>query len=146
MSSTASPAVEPEAPAEPVAAPDAPVLDISTLVERKWISIDDVAYEIRNVSEFGVVESHALFVYGKSVAGLGEFETLSPKQAEKVSLAVENMIRLIVVDLPDDVLANLSDWNRSRIVQAWRLENDGGEAAEGDAEADPTASPTTPRS
>lgn len=90
------------------------LLDLDTLVERHFITIDGVAYDLRSPGELSVADSQRFGRWGKRIealqldetdAGLAELEELVAKVA-----------KAILIDVPDEVYAGLSGTQRWAII------------------------------
>lgn len=82
-------------------APDGPLLDLSTLIERPVIRIDGVTYEILSPDEISIIDGHRLGMWGRRInvlaesdqtEGEAELEQLIDKVARKVAVGVPGAV------------------------------------------------------
>lgn len=93
------------------------ILDLETLIKRPTIRIDGKLYELRAPDELSVLDSQWLTTAGKRIeqlAAAGDPEGKLPELLEAV-------VRRILVDVPDDVLARLSEAHRMAICEVFTV-------------------------
>lgn len=91
-----------------------PLLDLDTLIERPFITIDGVRFKIRSPGELSVVESHRFGRWGKRIDEL-QNEDGDGAEAELDAL-VARLSKAILVDVPDEVFSKLSGANRWALI------------------------------
>lgn len=94
------------------------LLDISTFAERDFVVIDGERFEIYNRGELGIVNSTKISLASERVAVLSVGDA-SLEQAQQARDSLEEMMRILFVDIPDEMLAKLDDEKRLLIVNAW---------------------------
>ncbi|MCX9146621.1 hypothetical protein [Erythrobacter sp. WG] len=95
----------------------APLLDLGTIVERPFITIDGKPFELRNTDELSVAESLRFGRWGKR---LEELQADGGEEiAEELDALVATMARAILVDVPDEVFAGLSGTHRWAIIDVF---------------------------
>ena len=93
----------------------APLLDLDTLVERPFITVDGERVEILNPDELSVIESHRFGVWGRRIEALA---TETGEAAEKEFDALVAMVaRRICVGASDETFARLSGSQHWDIVE-----------------------------
>lgn len=94
-----------------------PLLDLDTLVERPFITIDGVSVDILNPEELSVIESHRFGVWGRRIEQLSN-ET--GEEAEKeLDQLVATVARKICVGATDEQFAKLPGSQRWQIVDVF---------------------------
>ena len=94
-----------------------PLLDLDTLVERPFITIDGVRVDILNPEELSVIESHRFGVWGRRIEQLSN-ET--GEEAEKeLDQLVATVARKICVGATDEQFAKLPGSQRWQIVDVF---------------------------
>lgn len=94
-----------------------PLLDLDTLVERPFITIDGVRVDILNPDELGVIESHRFGVWGRRIEALSA-ET--GKEAEdELDALVTKVARKICVGASDELFAKLPGSQRWQIIDVF---------------------------
>jgi hypothetical protein len=101
---------------------DAPVLDISTLVDRPRVVIDGESYELKHPGEFSIVEQMRMMRQAKRIMVLvdrlmGDAEPTEAEECEYTTLSEASCRRVLIA--PDDVHAKLREPHRVAIVQAF---------------------------
>lgn len=96
------------------------LLSLDTLVKRETIAIDGIAYELRSRDELSLIDAQQFQFYGKQLDQIQRRGgKLTREQAEKGRLALDRMLSIAVIDLPDDVRSRLSDRQKAAIVEAF---------------------------
>jgi hypothetical protein len=91
-----------------------PLLDLSTLIARPFIVIDDERVEILSPDELSVIESHRFGVWGKRIEALTG-QTGAEVEAELEEL-VRTVARKICVGAPDALFDKLPGSQRWAII------------------------------
>ncbi|WPJ67965.1 hypothetical protein AUSSIE_42 [Sinorhizobium phage Aussie] len=94
-----------------------PLLDLSTLIERPAITIDGKRYEILSPEELSILDSQSFTFWG------GEIEELSKTKGKESELAelVSKVASKVLVEVPADVRAKLSDAQKFRVVEVFTM-------------------------
>jgi hypothetical protein len=108
----------------------APVLDLSTLVERPIITIDKKPYELRHPDELSIIErmrvaklsDRVLALTNAIIAAPEDGDGLGISEAEEVELVTkaDQVCRALLL-APDDIHARLRDEHRIAIAQAFSM-------------------------
>ena len=93
----------------------APVLDLDTLIKRPIIIIGGVRYEILNPDELSVVDHHRLTTQGQRLDALMSDEEMDETTEQEVSQLLVEITDWIMVGVPPEVRAKLSDAQRMDI-------------------------------
>lgn len=99
------------------AAPNEPLLDLSTLTVRPLIAVDGARYELLSPDELSILDSHRLGQWGRRIQELAEAEG-AEAEAELETL-VGKAARKVAVGVPDDVWAQLSGAHKQAIVDVF---------------------------
>lgn len=93
------------------------LLDLNTLIERPAITIDGKRYEILSPEELSILDSQAFTFWG------GEIEELSKTKGKENELAelVNKVASKVLVDVPSDLKAKLSDAQKFRVVEVFTM-------------------------
>lgn len=94
-----------------------PLLDLDTLIKRPFILIDDIKYDIRSPEELSVIEAHRFMRRGDKISELAKQD--GEEVEEQLDALIEQSVRAIFIDLPDEMLAKLSGAKRWEIVDAF---------------------------
>jgi hypothetical protein len=95
----------------------APLLDLETMLERPFITIDQKPYDLRNPDELSVAESLRFGRWGKL---LEELQANGGEEvADELDALVETMARAILVEVPDDVFTGISGAQRWAIIDVF---------------------------
>lgn len=106
---------------------EAPVLDITTIAPtRPTIRIktkenpDGRLYELAVFDDLSIHDQQFLYSRGAKLEKLIEAkQELDQDQKGELELIVDGMLKLIVLDLPDEVLAQLGGGNKIKIIEAF---------------------------
>ena len=96
-----------------------PILDLSTLIERPKIVIDGQPYEIMSPDELSVLDHHRLGSQGRRLNELMELDTFAGAEDGELLKLVHDISDFIMVDVPDEVRAKLSDAQRMEISEVF---------------------------
>lgn len=100
----------------------APILDLSTLApERPTVVINRQPYELRMPDDFGLIELaryERLMHESQAIQNRKSKAPITVDEAQKLSTVLAEAVQL-VLQAPADVLAELSDWNRIAILEAF---------------------------
>lgn len=97
---------------------DAPLLDLSTQVERPFIKVDGEPYELAVKDDFGIEEQHRLTAYGRRFDELFKRNNLSDKDRTRLKLLLDYMFDKVLL-APDEIKRKLGDDQRSQVVLAF---------------------------
>jgi hypothetical protein len=102
----------PERPQAPGTA-DGPLLDLTTLITRPTIRIDEEIFEILSPDEVSIIDSHRFGLWGRRIQALADIEG---DDAEKeLTELVSKVARKVTVGVPDEVFAKLPGAHRQAI-------------------------------
>lgn len=93
------------------------LLDLDTLIERPFITIDGTRVDIINPAELGVIESHRFGVWGNRIEALMA-ETSEEAETELGAL-VDTVARKICVGATDEQFAKLTGSQRWDIIDVF---------------------------
>lgn len=129
MAKRKQPKSSPPSPPAPEAAPPprrAPLLNITTLVERRTVEVDGVLYELKSPQEVSVFDRERLRLRGARLQSLmdrvSRDEELSDAELEEARDLLDFITRLVLV-APDDVQRRLTDDHRLALAQAFTAVN-----------------------
>jgi hypothetical protein len=94
------------------------LLDLSTETDRDTIKIDGAEYEIRAMDEFGIQDIAGFQAIGKKLQAAGN-DPLGKDNGAGLVKSIDEMIDKIVVSLPPDIKAKLTDWHKVKIIQVF---------------------------
>jgi len=104
-----------------------PVLDLSTLAPvRSRINIrtkehpDGKLYELRSMDDFGIEEQQQLTRHGAEFDQLWNTDKLNSAQRKRLKMLLDGMFER-VLDAPPEVMAALTDGQRSQVVLSFTL-------------------------
>lgn len=97
---------------------DAPLLDLSTQVDRPFIKVDGDPYELAVKDDFGIEEQHRLTAYGRRFDELFKRNNLSEKDRGRLKLLLDYMFDKVLL-APDEIKRKLGDDQRSQVVLAF---------------------------
>ena len=105
----------------PAPDPHAPLLDLSTLVERPQIKIDGTLHEILSPDELTVIQTQRFAAWGRRIDELTAKDELDPAERGLLSQIVRNLSDEIMVGVPQEVRAKLSDAMRLQVAEVFTL-------------------------
>ena len=94
-----------------------PLLDLDTLVERPFITIDGVRVDILNPEELSVIESHRFGVWGRRIEQLSG--QTGQEAEDELDQLVATVARKICVGASDELFAKLPGSQRWQIVDVF---------------------------
>lgn len=97
----------------------APLLDISTLIERPRIDIDGTMYEILSPDELSVIDSHRFASWGRRIDALNKADSEDPAAEAELDALVAKVARRICVGVPEDVFAKVPGKQRWAIIDVF---------------------------
>lgn len=86
----------------------APILDLSTLVERPRIAIDGELYEILSPDEVAIADLRRFAGIGRRIEEIGRAAAPTPASQDELAGHLDELARRIMVGVPEDVRARLS--------------------------------------
>ncbi len=95
------------------------LLDLTTLTERPAIAIDGERYEILSPDELSIVDSHRFQQWGLRLDVLMKQPELSDDDADELTGLVRKLSDRIMVGVPDDVRANLTEGQRLQVAEVF---------------------------
>lgn len=120
-------------------------LDLSTLVERKNVRIvsklhpDGKLYELRTVDDLGVIE-HQRFQQAagdaRKLQGVSP-EKMTGKQAQLLKKSLDTAVSIVLPDLEDKVMRDLSDHKLGQIVELFIAQFPPGQLEDGEGGGSP---------
>lgn len=93
------------------------VLDISTLVKRPKIKIDNKLYDILSVEELSVVDNQRFSLWGTELQQLVADKTKS----DELTKLIDDLSKKVLVGVPEKVFAKLSGSHRFSVVEAFTM-------------------------
>jgi len=98
--------------------PDAPILDLSTLIaDRRPIRIDGATYHLRAPDELTLAEQHRFTRWGGEIEALGK----DPDRDAELQALLPEVSRAALADVPDDVHAKLLPGHHLSIVEVFTV-------------------------
>jgi hypothetical protein len=95
------------------------LLDLSTL-EQPTISIDKQDYSLMRPEDFGLRESVRLERLRKTVAAvMNQTGEIADDEVLAMADALDELVRMVLPSLPDDVFGKLRDGQKLKIVEAF---------------------------
>lgn len=116
------------------------LLNIDTLVERDYVTIDGQPYELRNPGELTLLEQARLGRRGEEMEALRQaMSERGPSDDEiaRVTAVLEEMVRLVLL-APPEVIERLQEPHKHAIIGAFT-------APQREAKAAPAAVPAPPK-
>ena len=95
------------------------VLNLTTLIDRPTIIIDDVSHTIMSPDELSVLDHYRLGSQGKKLDALMDEPELDDEGEKQLSTLLHAITDFIMVGVPDDVRAKLSDAMRTEIAEVF---------------------------
>ncbi len=95
------------------------LLDLTTLTERPIIAIDGATYEILTPDELCVYDSHRFQQWGQRLDALMRLPELGDEEADELSGLVCKLSDRIMVGIPDDVRAKLTEGQRLMVAEVF---------------------------
>lgn len=120
------------------------LLSLSTIVKRDTVTIQSKkhpagkTYELRNGADFGPLQYALLVHRQEECLHLQARKRLTKKQQARVDAILDELVRMIVLDLEPVVVRELTTAQKENLLVAWTIQvNRGaaGGAAEGNAKA-----------
>lgn len=107
------------------------LMELTTDVpDRAKIKIDEVAYEIKSREDFGLKQD------AEFRGVMADFTDAQPKgDWQRMAEMLDRMVRFVVIGIPDDVLAKLSDAKKLKIIEVFTKEVIGSRAPTSEAAA-----------
>jgi hypothetical protein len=98
-----------------------PLLDLTTLVDPRYVRIDGVLHELRRPDQLSIAQIAELEQLRPQMAQLQQLQGATTLSGEDLATAVQAMVRLcaIVLAAPAAVQARLSDLQRLAVLQAF---------------------------
>ena len=119
-----------------------PILDLSTL-EQPTISIDKQDYSLMRPEDFGLRESVRLERLRKTVAAvMNQTGEIADEDVLAMADALDELVRMVLPGLPDDVFGKLRDGQKLKIVEAFSTLVTPGVRATPTATANPSSHPS----
>ncbi len=95
------------------------LLDLTTLTERPVIAINRKRYEILSPDEMCIVDYHRFQQWGIRIDEMMKLAELGDDQADELSGLVRKLTDRIMVGVPDDVRAKLTESQRLLVAQVF---------------------------
>lgn len=99
------------------------ILEINTLIpDRLAINIDGRLYELRDKAEIGIEDLFTLQLLYDEVIQIQnlEAEKITPEVGKELSIAMDKLCRLLLIDCPDAVHSKLQDYHRMAIFKVFQ--------------------------
>lgn len=90
----------------------APLLDLNTLIERPKIAIDGVLHEMLSPDELSILDSQRFEKWRQEIQALAKDEA----KEEELDALIGKVIDRVLVEVPDDVRAKLSNAHKLKII------------------------------
>lgn len=94
-------------------------LDLSTQIDRPTVRIDGEEYEMFSPHEMTLVQIHNIQSQGRALQSLMGKDQLSDRERKQLVGLSDSLLDGIMVDIPDEVRARLTDMMKLRIVTAF---------------------------
>lgn len=94
----------------------APLLDLTTLIERPAIRIDGATYHLKSVDELSVIESQRFSNWGTQLEEFGKDPDADPDAHEDL---VRKIAQAAVADVPAELFAKLATSQMMAIVEVF---------------------------
>ena len=124
-----------------------PLLDLSTLAPtRPTIRIDGTEYQMHVMDDFGAVELYHLNVLGEEAVKIQRVRQKgrTEQQAIDFSENLSKQVNMMIIDLPDEVLAKLTDPMKGQILKVFS--DTAGQNTEKEVDKEAEARPTGEKS
>lgn len=101
------------------------LLSLDTFVERDRIKITSKAhpdgrlYELLNPDELSMVDHARIRSRHNRTVDLRGVEDLTEQQAEDLTAALDDLVTTVMPDVEPEVLAELSDGKKARVLDVW---------------------------
>lgn len=95
-----------------------PLLDLSTLEPTRPINIDGKSYKMAHPRSFGLKEMNRMQKYGRMAIEWGQRD-LSDEELDDMEREIEHIVKVVLPDLPDDILSVLSLFQRIDIARVF---------------------------
>lgn len=105
-------------PQTPPAPSHKPLLTLSTLIDRHFVTIDGVNYDLRNADELSIVELDRMTRQSARFDQLFAQQIRSEEESAEYEAILHGLCNTIL-EAPDDVRAKLKDGQRADIVVAF---------------------------
>ena len=97
------------------------LLDLSTAIDRKHITINGKQFPLRHITEFSLLERHEIAVAGRLMQGMsriGEDSDEAVTAIEKASQCLTSTTQRLLIDA-DDAIAELSDDQKLQVLNCF---------------------------
>jgi len=127
------------------------LLDLSTLTERDYITIDGERYELHNVGELSLYEIHHVETDGQRMSDfMQRVGELNDEEANELDSLTYRLLDICAVDMPTEVMERLTQNQRIQVVKVFITRFVPAEGADRQTQTMPPAAmsetPTTPAS
>lgn len=99
----------------------APVLNLSTLVERPRIMINDQLYELASPDELSVVDHQRLHSKGRHIERLMAKDSLDPIEETELTVQVKEASDIVLRYVPEEVRRGLADTQRIQVLDCFSM-------------------------
>lgn len=97
-----------------------PILELrDETPERPFLMLAGEKYHFALVSDLSVEQLALVQQSGRKFEAMGSVDEVTPELAREISAALASSMQFVMYDMPDDVLASLSDGERIAILQAF---------------------------
>lgn len=96
-----------------------PLLDLSSLIERPKITIDDEPWEITAPEELSVIDTQRLASLGRKLDNLRMQD--GEAQAKQLTDTLEAIVALVMAPVPAKVRAKLSDAQKVAVIEVFTM-------------------------
>lgn len=98
-----------------------PILDLSTVVERPTILIDESIYDILSPDALSALDHQRFAAWGRRIDALTAKDELTAQEEEDLAAKLAALSDRIMVGVPEDVRAKLSDAQRKAVIEVFSL-------------------------
>ncbi len=97
------------------------LLDLTTLIEQPTISINGTQYPILHPDQLGVIDFQRLATMAGRVGELMQKSDLDDDAAADLSQIIADLTNRIMVDIPDDLRAKLTEAQRLAVAEVFMM-------------------------
>lgn len=98
---------------------DKPLLELSTHLDREFLTIDDNKYYVRSKPELSFADYHKVIKWGRRTSTLIRQDDLSAEELNEYQNSLDDCIKLILIDLPAEVLKGIPEGQKRDIMEAF---------------------------
>ncbi len=99
----------------------APVLNLSTLIERPMITIDQTPHEIVSPDEMSLLDTQRAASLGRRLDKLTRADDLNPTMQKQLAETLDALCDIIMAPIPKDARAKLTDAQRMAVIEVFTM-------------------------